>query len=66
MEDMLSEANNAAEPFYENLKAKMFPHMLTSVCLKKNKQLKFKMSKCPFKGASRCYVLSCLGSVQCP
>lgn len=25
VEDMLSDANNAAEPFYENLKAKMFP-----------------------------------------
>lgn len=23
------------------------------------------MSKCPFKGAPRCYVLSCLGLVQC-
>ena len=23
--DMLSDANNAAEPFYENLKAQMFP-----------------------------------------
>lgn len=25
VEDMLSDANNAAKPFYENLKAKMFP-----------------------------------------
>lgn len=25
VEDMLSNANNAAEPFYENLKAEMFP-----------------------------------------
>jgi len=25
VEDVLSDANNAAEPFYENLKAKMFP-----------------------------------------
>lgn len=32
VEDMLSDANNVAEPFYENLKAKNVSHMLTSIC----------------------------------
>lgn len=32
VEDMLSDANNVAEPFYGNLKAKNVSHMLTSVC----------------------------------
>ena len=32
VEDMLSDANNVAEPFYENLKVKNVSHMLVSVC----------------------------------
>lgn len=64
VEDMLSDANNVAELFHENLKAKKcFPHA-DKCLLKTNKQPKFKMSECPFKGAPRCYVLSCLGPVQ--